>query len=152
MNAKIRLLLILIVIFAAACMETVVDPPTPTGSEIGVCLSDHDNSVGRSAVPVGGDPWCAFAGRKPMGRIELATGMIVYDETSNDFLIRDIHYPEIRFKTCMIPDGMRKAGRTVRFSGEIMEIYPWERWTGTPLHLTWFTFTEESYPVLILSD
>jgi hypothetical protein len=40
-----------------------------------------------------------------------------------------------RYKVCAIPDHLKVNGTKVRFSGEILEIFPNERLVGTPTRL-----------------
>ncbi len=77
---------------------------------------------------------CAFDDRKTVETVENKVGTVrrIHDELY--IIISEDN--RSRFAPCNLPDKLKKEGLKIRFSGDIKEIYPNERWAATLFKLT----------------
>ncbi|MEO1432761.1 MAG: hypothetical protein AAFV71_27585 [Cyanobacteria bacterium J06633_8] len=77
---------------------------------------------------------CAFDDRKTVGTVENKVGRIQRIHDKLYIIIAEDNSG--RFAPCNLPDKFKKDGLKIRFSGDIKEIYPNERWAATLFKLT----------------
>lgn len=74
---------------------------------------------------------CSFDARKTVGSVKNQQGKV---ERVGD--IYRIVTKDSSIVPCNLPAAFKQDGKTILFSGELKEIYPNERWAGTPLKIT----------------
>ncbi len=77
---------------------------------------------------------CAFDSRKTVGTVENKVGRI--QRIHDKLYIIVTEDGSGRFAPCNLPNKFKKDGLKIRFSGEVKEIYPNERWAATLFKLS----------------
>ncbi len=77
---------------------------------------------------------CAFDNRKTVDTVENQVGTVRRIHDKLYIIISEDN--RSRFAPCNLPDEFKKEGLKIRFSGDVKEIYPNERWAATLFKLT----------------
>ncbi|MBV6625952.1 MAG: hypothetical protein KI793_23975 [Rivularia sp. (in: Bacteria)] len=77
---------------------------------------------------------CAFDDRKTVGTVKNKVGTVRRIHDKLYIIISEDN--RSRFAPCNLPDEFKREGLKIRFSGDIKEIYPNERWAATLFKLT----------------
>ncbi|MEL6459061.1 MAG: hypothetical protein AAFQ91_12505 [Cyanobacteria bacterium J06621_15] len=77
---------------------------------------------------------CAFDSRKTVDTVEKQIGTVRRIHDKLYIIISEDN--RSRFAPCNLPDEFKKEGLKIRFSGDVKEIYPNERWAATLFKLS----------------
>ena len=77
---------------------------------------------------------CAFDNRKTVETVKNQVGTIKRLHETLYIIVSEDN--RSRFAPCNLPDKFKQDGLKIRFSGEVKEIYPTERWAATLFKLT----------------
>lgn len=94
---------------------------------------------------------CAFDSRKTVETVENKVGRIQRIHEKLYIIVTEDNRG--RFAPCNLPDKFKKDGLMIRFSGEVKEIYPNERWAATLFKLTDYkVVNSEGKSVKVMDD
>ncbi|AFY56114.1 hypothetical protein Riv7116_3665 [Rivularia sp. PCC 7116] len=80
------------------------------------------------------DSKCAFDSRKTVDTVENKVGKVRRIHDRLYIIVSEEN--RSRFAPCNFPDELKKDGLMIRFSGDVKEIYPNERWAATLFKLS----------------